>query len=159
MKILIVSDTHGRQENLRQVLLNVSPVDLLIHCGDTEGAENEIIHMAGCPCEIVRGNNDFFSNLPSEREFNIGKYRVWLLHGHNFYVSMGPEHLLDEAKAKNIDIVMYGHTHRPVIEREGNITLINPGSISYPRQDGREPTYIIMELDNEGMAHFTINKM
>ena len=156
-KILIVSDSHGRHENLRTIIRNTSPIDMLIHCGDTEGGEDTIMSMAGCPCEIVRGNNDFFSNLPAEREFMIGKYNVWLLHGHNFYVSMGPEHLIEEAQSRNTDIVIYGHTHRPSIEHEGPLTILNPGSVSYPRQEGRRPSYIVMELDNEGGAHFTIN--
>ena len=144
-------------ENLRQILFNVSPVDMLIHCGDTEGGENSIIEMAGCRCEIVAGNNDFFSNLPAERDFNIGKYKVWLLHGHNFYVSMGPEHLIEEAKSREVNIVMYGHTHRPSVERVEGLYVVNPGSVSYPRQEGRRPSYIIMDIDREGEAHFTIN--
>lgn len=48
-----------------------------------------------------------------------------------------------EAVARGMDIVMFGHTHRPVIIVEDNITLINPGSISYPRQADGIPTYII----------------
>lgn len=157
MKILIVSDTHGKHENLRKIIWNVSPIDMLIHCGDTEGGEDRIAEMAGCPCEIVAGNNDFFSQLPAECDFMLGRYKVWLLHGHNFYVSMGPEHLIEEARARGVDIVMYGHTHRPSVELTDGLYVVNPGSVSYPRQDGRKPSYIIMELDSEGEAHFTIN--
>ena len=58
---------------------------------------------------------------------------------------------------KNVDIVMCGHTHKPVVEIDHDITLINPGSISYPRQDNRRPSYVIMEIDREGEAHYTIN--
>ena len=69
MRILIVSDTHRKHENLKRVLENVSPVDLLIHLGDAEGYEDVIGEMAGCPLEIVAGNNDFFSRS-SERKRN-----------------------------------------------------------------------------------------
>ena len=44
---------------------------------------------------------------------------------------------------------MYGHTHKPVVDREGSVIAVNPGSLSYPRQEGRRPSYIIMEAEEE----------
>ena len=157
MKVLIVSDTHRRNENYIKVLERVSPVDMVIHCGDIEGSEYLIAESAGCPVQMVVGNNDFFSNLPREKEFHIGKYKVWLTHGHNYYVSMSNENLKHEARMRGVDVVMYGHTHRPVVDIEDDIIAVNPGSLTYPRQDNRKPSYIIMDLDREGKAHFTIN--
>ncbi len=157
MKILIISDTHGKHENLRQILFDVGDVDMLIHCGDTEGGEHAIMQMAGCPCRIVSGNNDFFSRLPAEEEFEIGKYKAFLTHGHYYGISMGYEKLLEEASFREADIAFFGHTHRPVVMKKNGIFLVNPGSVSYPRQEGRLPSYCIMELDREGEAHFTLN--
>lgn len=157
MRVLIVSDTHRRNENFFAILDRVAPIDLIVHCGDAEGSEYAICEGAGCPVEIVLGNNDFFSTLPREKEFQIGKYKVWLTHGHNYYVSMGNETIKKEAMARDVDIVMYGHTHRPVIDLEDSVIAINPGSLTYPRQEGKRPSYIIMELDKHGDAHFTIN--
>ena len=51
---------------------------------------------------------------------------------------------------------MYGHTHKPVIEVSDAITAINPGSLSYPRQENRKPSYIIMEVDERGEAKFKL---
>ena len=48
MKVLIVSDTHRNEDNLIEVLEREKNLDLLIHCGDVEGAEDEIEHYAGC---------------------------------------------------------------------------------------------------------------
>ena len=45
MKVLIVSDTHRRNENYIKVLEQVSPVDMVIHCGDIEGSEYLIAHL------------------------------------------------------------------------------------------------------------------
>lgn len=157
MKVLIVSDTHRRNEHYIKVLERVSPVDMVIHCGDIEGSEYLIAESAGCPVQMVVGNNDFFSDLPREKEFHIGKYKVWLTHGHNYYVSMSNENLKHEARMRGVDVVMYGHTHRPVVDIEDDIIAVNPGSLTYPRQDNRKPSYIIMDLDREGKAHFTIN--
>lgn len=157
MKVLIVSDTHRKNENFLKVLERVVPIDMLVHCGDIEGSEYLISQAAGCPVEMVVGNNDFFSDLPREKEFYIGKYKVWLTHGHTYYVSMGNEYLKEEARARGADIVMYGHTHRPVVDIEGGLVAVNPGSLTYPRQEGRKPSFVIMELDRKGEAHFTIN--
>ena len=61
-----------------------------------------------------------------------------------------------EAIARGMDIVMYGHTHKPVIEVEKDVIAINPGSLTYPRQDGKNPSYIIMTIDENGMADFQL---
>ena len=157
MKILIVSDTHGHERNLEKVLERVSPIDQLIHLGDVEGHEDYIEVLAECPVHMVSGNNDFFSDLPREEEFWLGKYHFLITHGHYYGVSMGTERLKEEAAARKIDIAMYGHTHRPEIDLTEGVTVLNPGSISYPRQWGRKPSYLIMEIDRDGEAHYTIN--
>ena len=156
MKILIVSDTHRRDGNLTGVLDMVGTPDMLIHCGDVEGSEDFIRSIAGCPVHMVAGNNDFFTDLKKEEEFYIGDYKVWLTHGHNYYVSMGTEFIREEAKSRGVDIVMFGHTHRPYLE-QGKVTVLNPGSLSYPRQEERRPSYILMELDAKGQTHYHIN--
>ena len=69
MKILVVSDTHKKNDNYFTVLEMHKP-DLVIHCGDAEGAEYAITQAADCPVQIVLGNNDFFSDLPRELELN-----------------------------------------------------------------------------------------
>lgn len=157
MKILIVSDTHGREQNLKKVLKKVGHVDGLIHLGDVEGAEDYIRSMVDVPVVMVAGNNDFYTDLPHEEMIQIGKYQALLTHGHYYYVNAGPERLQEEARRRNADIVMYGHTHYPYLEQSEGLTTLNPGSLSLPRQEGRAPSYILMETDREGTAHYTIN--
>ena len=156
MRILIISDTHSRNENLLEIIKIIGTIDLCIHCGDAEGNEEEIKKALPCPLQIVLGNNDFFSNLPREIEMTIGKYNVWITHGHNFLASMGNQRIKQEAIARGKDIVMYGHSHRPSIDIDEEIMAINPGSLSYPRQDGKRPSYCLMKIDSEGNAHFEI---
>ena len=69
MKILIISDTHGSHKNFDRVIEKERPLDMLIHLGDVEGDEDYIPAVADCPVHMVRGNNDFFSDLPGEEEF------------------------------------------------------------------------------------------
>ncbi len=155
MKVLIVSDTHRKNENFFKVLQMHKP-DMIIHCGDAEGSEGVLSQAAACPLNIVLGNNDFFSELPRELELEVGKYKVWVTHGHNYYVSVGNEWIKEEAEERGVDIVCYGHTHKPVVDTGGRVIAVNPGSLSYPRQDGRRPSYIIMETDRFEELHFTI---
>jgi len=155
-KIMVVSDTHRYHENLKKALINEGPIDMLIHLGDSEGEEDYIRELANCKVEMIAGNNDYFSDLRREAVIKIGKYNVLLTHGHSYYVSVGLDFIKEEAIGRNLDIVMFGHTHRPVIEIFKEVTLINPGSISYPRQHDKKPTYIIMEIDNEENINYTL---
>ncbi|MGI5999893.1 MAG: metallophosphoesterase family protein, partial [Candidatus Merdisoma sp.] len=63
----------------------------------------------------------------------------------------------EDARARGFNLVMFGHTHRPYLEQDQDITILNPGSLSYPRQEGRKPSYILMDIDKHGEAHFAIN--
>lgn len=157
MKVLVVSDTHHHNDNYLKVIEKVAPVDMVVHCGDIEGGEYLIAESAGCPVQMVMGNNDFFSDLPREKEFYIGKYKVWLTHGHTYYVSMSNEYIKREASERGVDIVMYGHSHKPIVDYGDNVIAVNPGSLTYPRQEGKRPSFIIMEIDDKGELHFTIN--
>lgn len=154
MKVLIVSDTHGYDQNFEAAINQEAPIDALIHCGDIEGSEDYFEALAECPVYMVRGNNDFFSDLPGERVFELSGYRIFLTHGHYYGVSMGAEHIMDEGLDRGVDIVMFGHTHRPLLIQESDITVLNPGSLSFPRQEGRKPTYMIMEIDEKNNLNF-----
>lgn len=159
MRILIVSDTHRNNRNYLELLERLRPLDLVIHCGDVEGSEYTLKEASECPVMMIAGNNDFFSQLPRELNFNIGKYKVWVTHGHNYFVYMGTQKLKEAARSRGADIVCFGHTHTPVLEREEDLIVVNPGSISYPRQDNRKPSYMLMDIDREGEAHFTVAYM
>ena len=160
MKILVVSDTHGYETNLKKVLAKVGKIDHLIHCGDVEEHEREIEVMAGVPCTFVRGNNDYSTDLPRDTIVTFGTYRIFVTHGHKYGVHWGTDGVKEVALKRGCNVAMFGHTHRPVIEQaltEKGITMINPGSLTFPRQEGRKPSFIVMEIDRFGKAHYTLN--
>ena len=97
-----------------------------------------------------RGNNDFFSHLDDEEEVYIGDYKILLTHGHFYSVSLGVERLRAEAKSRGFNMAIFGHTHRPFYENEDGLILLNPGSLSYPRQEGKRASYAIMNIDDDG---------
>lgn len=149
MKILVVSDTHNKHENLDMVIEELRP-DRIFHLGDGEGCEDYVEAVAECPVEIVRGNCDFASNLPAEVVMRVGAHVVMLTHGHYYQVNYGTQVLVEAARDKGADVVFYGHTHVPEITWQGEVLVINPGSISYPRQEGREPSYAVVDVDKNG---------
>ena len=156
MKILVVSDTHRKDDNLKRVLSEECPLDMLIHLGDAEGSEHFIPDWVNpeCRMEMVLGNNDFFSRLDREREIDIAGHKAFITHGHYYGVSMGPEGLADEAKSRGCDLAMYGHTHRPFLDVIDGVTVLNPGSLSYPRQEGRRPSYMIINVGVDGKLDY-----
>ncbi len=159
MKILVVSDTHGHLDLYEKLIQKIKPMDLVIHCGDIEGQElmfeNLNREILGCNSVMVSGNNDFFSELDREASLEIRGHRILVTHGHTMYVSTNTDFIKQEAYARGYDIVVYGHTHRPVLDEGGAITALNPGSLSYPRQEGRLPSYAIITFER-GYVYYSI---
>lgn len=157
MKILIVSDTHGHEENLKKVLKKTGTPDCLIHLGDSECGEAGIRQLSACPMHLVAGNCDFFCDLPRTKVVEMEGQRMLLTHGHYYYVNTHMNDLRSAAKANGCAIAMYGHTHRPVIDQsEPGLTILNPGSLSFPRQEGKRPSYILMQIENDSEPVFEL---
>ena len=150
MRIMIVSDTHGKHVNLDRAVKESGKIDVMIHLGDVEGGECYIDTVVNCEKHILGGNNDFFSKLPSEEIIYLGNKKVFITHGHRYLVSLGTEEVKRAGRTHGADIVMFGHTHCPHMESDEGMLVLNPGSLSYPRQEGREASYMIMEIDEEG---------
>ena len=156
MRILIISDTHRKDENVEKILKKEGAFDRVIHLGDVEGSQKKLTRMVKCPMDMGAGNNDMFGDLPKEKELELCGHHILLTHGHYYYVSLDTAMLGSDAGARGFDIVLYGHTHRPKIEERGGVILANPGSVAYPRQEGRKPSYIIMKLEENGETDFEI---
>ena len=157
MKVLIVSDTHGNDRNFERVLLNTYPVDAIFHLGDLEGSESYIEDICPCPVYMVSGNNDFFSSAPLEQVVELDGYRIFMTHGHRYGVANGLERLREAAEARKCDMAFFGHTHRPIIDDANGPILVNPGSLTWPRQENRVPSYAILEIGVDGDLNFLIN--
>ncbi len=157
MKVLIVSDSHGRNGNLEVVIEREQPLDMLIHLGDLECDESDIEFLAGCETKMVCGNNDFYSQLPETSVFPIENLKAFICHGHGYNVYYGTEQLETAGRNAGAEIVMFGHTHHPYIEKKENFVILNPGSISYPRQEGRQASYIVMNFEKKIKKNFEVN--
>ena len=153
LRILVMSDSHGRNENVElaiaQVREGIGEFQMLIHLGDV-GDAREIESLAGVPCYIVRGNTDYDAKLLNANVIEAGGHRIFATHGHLYQVDMRLDLLRFAALENDCDIAMYGHTHVPYLEEDpDDVTILNPGSISKPRQADHRYTYMVMEIDDE----------
>lgn len=153
MKILLVSDTHGRDERLEEVLKLEKP-DFLCHMGDLEGSEDHIRVITKCPLAMVSGNNDFWTDLNPEVTFELHGFRIFMTHGHYYYAHSGNEQLKSAGRRNGANIVLFGHTHRPTLEFDKDIIVANPGSLTFPRQEKRRPSYMVLYLEKGNVPKF-----
>ncbi len=121
MRIGVVSDTHGLLRP--EVLAALSGVDHVLHLGDV--GNKTILDSLGeiAPVNAVRGNIDRSgpcNRLPETEVVLFEAHYLYLLH------DLGTLHL-DPAAAK-FSAVLYGHTHRPKIEKRKGVLYFNPGS-------------------------------
>ena len=157
-KVLVISDTHGRTKNLERILPKVQPIDYLLHLGDVGRDVDYIEVLAECPCCFVAGNNDYGRGLRDMCIIYIGEHKCLLTHGHRQHVHFGVDRLRYLALENECDIAMFGHTHVPFLEEASeDVTILNPGSISLPRQIGHEKTFLIMEIDDEENITYTFD--
>ena len=151
IKALIISDSHGHHDLVRQAIGREAPIDLLIHAGDVEGDLEQVLG-PGRDYEIraVAGNMDWSDRLEDELCFSVGGHVVYLTHGHRLGVHSGTRRLVERAKELGADIAVYGHIHVPDYGTEDGVTVINPGSIAKPRQEGWRKSYAVMKIDGDG---------
>ena len=114
MKVLLVSDTHGSNYHLEEVL-EIEKPDFLCHMGDLEGTEDYVRLIANCPLAMVAGNNDFWTDLKQEVAFDLAGHRIFMTHGHYYSVYSGYDKLKSAGHRNRADIILFGHIHVPVL--------------------------------------------
>jgi putative phosphoesterase len=140
MKLLITGDIHGRNDVLQKVLKKEKTFDLHLNTGDI-GLDVATIEAA--KMIAVKGNNDFYLDLPTERLIEFQGLKILLTHGHLQNVKYGLNELILMAKEMDADICIFGHTHDPFYRRMDNIIFINPGALT----GQKEKTYAIYEAE------------
>lgn len=153
MKILVVSDTHRKDRVFFDLYDKIKP-NMVLHCGDTEGSEDYLEEYCKCPFATVKGNCDLFSTNPISRVVTLYDTNILVTHGHYYNVTRGVNKLVEDAKSKNCSLVLFGHTHVPLLEEHDGVTVVNPGSLGFPRQFSRNPSYAIIEIDEKGFEVF-----
>lgn len=147
---LIFSDSHGRVDKAIDIIHQYPKAEAVFHCGDI-AEEDEILRRATPhTVAIVRGNCDYYSKLPHEIVTTFAGKKIAMCHGHQHLMFGGIDQLKYWAMEREADIVLFGHTHVPFVEQSSTLTVINPGSISKPRQEGYKKSYAVLEIDDKG---------
>ncbi|MCL2366173.1 MAG: YfcE family phosphodiesterase [Oscillospiraceae bacterium] len=153
MKVLIFSDSHGNVSPMLVAIDRESP-NMILHCGDNAKDCDAVAAVyPNIPLRIVSGNCDTFSKEEREDEFIISGKRIYMTHGHLHNVKMGLKSIVNDALLREVDLLIFGHTHIAHHDTSDDLTIINPGSIGYP-----EHTYAALEI-KDGIMTCTIKKV
>jgi putative phosphoesterase len=117
-EIGVVSDTHGLVRP--ELLAALDGVAHVLHAGDVGAAA--VLEALGriAPVTAVRGNNDrgpWAATLPDAVTVTVTGLRIHLLHDRK-----------ELAAVPDVDVVVTGHSHRPLVEERDGVLFVNPGS-------------------------------
>ncbi len=142
MKILVLSDSHGNITNMVQAVGRENP-RMIFHLGDCwRDGERLHDHFPDIPFQQVRGNCDFRSQEAVEQLLCLEDKRILLCHGHTYGVKQPLLAAGLAAEEKNLDVFLFGHTHRPLVDMRGKTLFLNPGSIG----DYAHPFYGVLTI-------------
>jgi putative phosphoesterase len=143
MLIGLVSDTHGLVRP--EVFDALKGVALILHAGDVGG--QDVLDELGviAPVHAVYGNTDspFEPNLQARVSLDVEGLSIHVSHGHEVG-SPTPAKLLSRYTA---DVLVFGHTHKPLVERSEARLVINPGAAG-PRRFNLKPSVARMTVEN-----------
>ena len=128
-KLAIVSDTHGNWRMTADQIKKEQGISHLIFLGDYAEDGERLADVLQLPAFVVRGNCDAPYDGTEEQIVSLGSWRLLICHGHQYQVKQNLQNIYYRGLELGVDYVLYGHTHIAVYE-PGDVTLINPGSMS-----------------------------
>lgn len=161
MKIGIISDVHDNLRHLNKAInfFNKENIELLIHCGDWDMPFTMRTYIPlECPIKGVLGNGDpdiqkfkyQLQNLEILKEVNLDlapHLQDFTIDNVRFGVFHGDDENLNKCLVESqlFDVLCLGHTHKPLIEKSGKTTIINPGSlVGYMFETGDVPVTVAL---------------
>lgn len=148
MLVGVISDTHGNKEWLTSLIewLNNNKVEKIIHLGDDfidVANITEIIKIPGVYDEEYKN-----PEIPNRFILEFNGWKVFLSHTrkkdeHDLPTDLIPEEIIKEKKC---DVVLYGHTHIPKVDREEGIIFINPGHLKAFDKKGHQATFAVINF-------------
>lgn len=121
MKFLVISDTHGCDlSNLEKEALKY---DRIVHLGDGLSDLSVLKDCQSSNILQIKGNTDGNSDAPTLETLQVEGLKILFCHGHLFAVKYNTDRLKAFAKARNADVVFYGHTHQQRWEMEGELLV------------------------------------
>lgn len=146
MRILVLSDSHGSRRKVEQAIAQQPTAEVVLHLGD--GANDlEYIRYERPDLAFyqVCGNCDRCCEFPIEDTINLLEKTILFTHGHAFRVKYTLDDLDAYARKIGADVVLFGHTHRPVTGYEDGLYWMNPGAL-------REDCYGFVDITDKGIV-------
>lgn len=157
IRVGVISDTHSRINV--DVIDSLAGCDVILHAGDI-GDAKVLSELTKFTPHVfpVRGNNDVESKWPAEdldvlakipeyTEFSFHNESIGLIHGHQ-YDPVQKRHDKLRGHFPDANIIIYGHSHRFVIDQDETPWVINPGAGGYTRTF-TGPSCVVMEFKNQ----------
>lgn len=149
-KILVLSDSHGNVENMLYAIQDTMP-DMILHLGDCwTDTEDLIEECPDIPIHRVPGNCDYENDF-LEKIIEIEGKSIMICHGHTYNVKAGYLNIQMAAMEKEVDMVLFGHTHRVFYDNHNGLFMMNPGSVGAPAF-GIPASYGLIYLDDRDDA-------
>ena len=150
MRLVVTSDVHRRTSALFDIVeRHINNADLFINLGDSMNEIEELLMVyPNLKIECVAGNCDFGSTYPLTKLLECGGKRVFITHGHPFYVKHGYGVLMEKARDVKADICLFGHTHTPYTEIVDGVYYMNPGAVC-------DYSYGIIDITDKGIMFYT----
>lgn len=150
MKLGILSDTHNKLPGKISIVFH--NVDIIFHAGDI--GEAYILKQLSdiAPVHAVYGNTDLYSlasNLPSRVTLELEGLKFLIQHNIG-QISRFYRKLQDTELNHFPDVIIFGHTHHPIIQKVDNTLFMNPGSAGSPR-GGQPLSVIISDIKNRAV--------
>ena len=143
MKILVIGDTHGQLNKIREIFPKLTNLDLIAHTGDHLEDGRALEREFGIPVVAVKGNCDGSYSADDFEIIESDYGRILLTHGHMQNVNYRLDNLYYKAMEENCKAVLFGHTHKALVTEEDGIYLVNPGRLTQPR-DNSDGSYAIV---------------
>ncbi|ABR32545.1 metallophosphoesterase [Clostridium beijerinckii] len=148
MLIAVVSDTHRITKYINLAKRLIKDADILIHLGDNIDDAELLENTFKGKVYAVAGNCDYSTKYPKESVIEVNGKKIFFTHGDLYGVKSSMNNIYYRGRELNADIVLFGHTHQQLVEKEDDMILMNPGSISLPKFKGRCIGFI--NIDNNG---------
>lgn len=131
MKIIAMSDSHGRDDRIEKIIKQHPMADLYIFLGDgLSGAERVFQKHPELPFTALPGNCDLVcEKQPPSVTLNFEDGILTACHGHTFGVKYGLSSYKEYARERGAALALFGHTHVPLEVNEGGTVLFNPGAV------------------------------
>ncbi|HKM28169.1 MAG TPA: metallophosphoesterase [Anaerovoracaceae bacterium] len=149
MKILALSDTHDKMARPLEVINRIKDVDLIIHCGDYYQDAIEISKEIGIEMVAVKGNCDGSYSSDDFKIVETPYGKILVTHGHMDNVSMTLQNLHYKAQENGCKVVVFGHTHKAYFEEVDGVYMINPGSLTMPRDGSGGTCAVFHALEDD----------